>query len=90
LVSERFPAGSQNRSPEFDFEFLELNGVQIEVVNADERMAPGAFRNFVSRPDRRAMIDEHTIVVKQKYGLPGDGAGHRNLMLLAAERRPGP
>ena len=43
MVPEGFPAGSQNQLPEFNFEFLELNGVQIEVVNADEKVGVDAF-----------------------------------------------
>jgi hypothetical protein len=38
-----FPQAHRISLPEFDFEFLELNGVQIEVVNADEKVGAGAF-----------------------------------------------
>jgi uncharacterized protein len=38
-----FPRAARIRLPEFDFECLELNGVRIEVVNADEKVGTGAF-----------------------------------------------
>jgi uncharacterized glyoxalase superfamily protein PhnB len=38
-----FPQARRIRSLEFDFEFLELNGVQIEVVTADEKVGAGTF-----------------------------------------------
>ena len=39
MVPEGFPAGSQNQLARIRFRILELNGVQIEVVNADETAA---------------------------------------------------
>ncbi len=38
-----FPQAKRIQYPEFDFECLEFNGVQIEVVKADEKVGAGAF-----------------------------------------------
>lgn len=38
-----FPEAKRIIYPEFDLECLELNGIQIEVVNADEKVGVGAF-----------------------------------------------
>ena len=38
-----FPEARRISYPEFEFECLELNGIQIEIVNADEKVGVGAF-----------------------------------------------
>jgi len=38
-----FPAAKKFSLPEFDFEGLELNGIKIEVVNADEKVGVGTY-----------------------------------------------
>jgi uncharacterized glyoxalase superfamily protein PhnB len=38
-----FPQALRIGLPEFDFEFLEINGLRIEVVNADEKVGAGTF-----------------------------------------------
>lgn len=38
-----FPESKRISYPEFDFECLDLNGIQIEVVNADEKVGVGSF-----------------------------------------------
>lgn len=42
-----FPQSKRIRYPEFQFECLELNGIQIEIVNADEKVGVGAFGQVV-------------------------------------------
>ena len=41
--AKAFPQAKHISYPEFDFECLELNGIQIEIVNADEKIGVGAF-----------------------------------------------
>ncbi len=38
-----FPQAKHIKYPEFDFECLEFNGVQIEIVNSDEKVGTGTF-----------------------------------------------
>jgi len=38
-----FPQAQKFSLPEFNFEGLELNGIKIEVVNADEKVGSGTF-----------------------------------------------
>jgi uncharacterized glyoxalase superfamily protein PhnB len=38
-----FPEAKKFTLPEFNFEGLELNGIKIEVVNADEKVGVGTF-----------------------------------------------
>ncbi|MGZ3805841.1 MAG: glyoxalase/bleomycin resistance/dioxygenase family protein [Pseudobdellovibrionaceae bacterium] len=38
-----FPEAKKFSLPEFDFEGLELNGIKIEVVNADEKVGVGTY-----------------------------------------------
>ena len=40
--AKAFPEANRVQLPEFDFECLELNGVLIEAVQADEKVAAGA------------------------------------------------
>jgi uncharacterized protein len=41
--SKAFPQAQRISLPEFDFECLELNGIRIEVVKADEKVGVGTF-----------------------------------------------
>ncbi|MBY0282201.1 MAG: glyoxalase/bleomycin resistance/dioxygenase family protein [Alphaproteobacteria bacterium] len=38
-----FPEAKRISYPEFSFECLEINGIQIEIVNADEKVGIGSF-----------------------------------------------
>lgn len=42
-----FPEASLIKLPEFDFEYLNLNGINIEVVKADEKVGAGTFGTVV-------------------------------------------
>ena len=41
--AKAFPQAKRDSLPEFDFECLELNGIRIEVVTADEKVGTGTF-----------------------------------------------
>jgi len=42
-----FPEAKRKRLPEFDFEILEIGSVNIEIVQADEKVASGAAGSVV-------------------------------------------
>ncbi len=42
-----FPEASHIKLPEFDFEYLNLNGINIEIVKADEKVGTGPFGTVV-------------------------------------------
>jgi predicted enzyme related to lactoylglutathione lyase len=45
--AKAFPDAKHIKLPEFDFECLEINGIRLEIVNADEKVGTGTFGTAV-------------------------------------------